>query len=96
MAEEKRGFTGSEAQQTARGEKLHGDVEQPVSAAEIAKSFSGIDYPASKVDLIKHAEGKGVRDHVLRRIETMVEKQYQSMADVEHEFSQAKKREPNT
>lgn len=91
--EEKRGTAGSEAQRTARGEKLQSETSQPVSAAEIAKSLGRIDYPARREDLQRHAEEKGAREEVVRRIEDMPEKSYQSMAEVEHEFSQAKKRE---
>ncbi len=36
-----------------------------VNPIELQKALGGMDYPASKEDLVKHAEGKDAGDEVL-------------------------------
>lgn len=88
---EDRGHSGSEAQRTARGKNMGNDTDQPVSAAEMAKSLGGIHFPADKRDLENHARQKGARNQIIETIRHMPDREYDSMADVEHEFSQAAK-----
>lgn len=90
MAEQKRGMAGSEAQRAARGETVGANVDQPVSAAELARSLKGIDFPANRDDLIKHAQRNDARPQVIDRLRGMAQKEYVSLADVEHEFHEAK------
>ena len=53
-----------------------------VSPAAIEKHLKGIDYPASKDDLVQHARGQDAPHEVLDVLEQMPQKQYGSPADV--------------
>ncbi len=76
-----------------RGEK-GGKVSanKTTSAASIAKSLKGIDFPADKNDLVKRAQqNKGQTedsDAIIDTINQLPDKKYNSMTDVEHEVGQ--------
>jgi predicted transcriptional regulator len=61
-----------------------------VSAIDISKSLSGIDFPANKQALVKHARGKHANQEVIDILESMPEQEYNNMADVEHAFGEVK------
>lgn len=73
-----------------RGEK-GGEVSanRTTSAAAVAKVLKGIDFPANKNDLVNHAkQNKGQTedsDSIIETINQLPDKQYNSMADVEHQ-----------
>ena len=52
------------------------------SAASVEKSLKGIDFPASKQDLINHAKKNNAPQEVLSILNDMPERQYQTAADV--------------
>ena len=52
------------------------------SPTNIAHHLGGIDFPAGKDDLIKHAEGKNADQDVMEILTQMPEREYGSMADV--------------
>ena len=52
------------------------------SPANVSHHLEGIDFPASKQDLIRQARDNGAGDDVLEVIEAMPQGQYASMADV--------------
>lgn len=52
------------------------------SPANVTKNLKGIDFPAEKQDLIKHAQHLKAEKVVLDEIKKMEERQYSSMADV--------------
>lgn len=52
------------------------------SPSNIARFLKGIDFPASKDDLVKHAKGNEAEDAVLEILSQMPEETYRSMADV--------------
>ncbi len=56
------------------------------SPAEVQKFLKGIRFPASKWDLIQHAEDNGAPVHVLDALDAMPDKQYESAADVAKGF----------
>ncbi len=56
------------------------------SVTSIMKHFQGIDFPASKQDLIKHAEKKGVDDAVMNLLNEMADREYNSITDVMKEY----------
>lgn len=52
------------------------------SPANIAKQLGGIDFPASKQDLVRHAEQGGSDPDAMEIIKQMPDRDYESMADV--------------
>lgn len=63
------------------------DTWPPVSPdSEIVRSLSGLDYPATRGDLVSKAREQGADDAVLRRLDSMEERVYQSVGDVEDAF----------
>lgn len=52
------------------------------SPANVTKNLKGIDFPAEKQDLIKHAQHNKAEKVVLEEIQKMEERKYGSMADV--------------
>ncbi len=61
-----------------------------VSAIDISKSLSGIDFPANKRTLVEHARGKQANQEVIDILENLPEQEYNNMADVEHAFGEVK------
>lgn len=53
-----------------------------VNPIQIQKFLKGMDYPASKQDLIKHAEKQGADDNVRDVLGRLPDEQYQTPADV--------------
>ncbi len=58
-----------------------------VNPIELQKALGGMDYPASKEDLVKHAEGKNADDEVLSFLRGLPDRQYETPADVNKEIS---------
>lgn len=58
------------------------------SPANVTKHLKGIDFPASKQDLLKHAQQLKAEQVVIDEIQQMAERQYNSMADVMKAFGQ--------
>jgi hypothetical protein len=52
------------------------------SPANVAKFLKGIDFPASKQDLVKHAKKNNAEKPVLEELDNMPEGEYGNMADV--------------
>lgn len=52
------------------------------STATIAQSLSGIDFPASKQDLVEHAKKNSADQEILEALQQMPDSQYSNMADV--------------
>lgn len=77
------------------GEFLKGDAAMPqsggsVSAAEVEKYIGGIDFPASKDQLIDHARDKGAPKEVLELMQDFPDQQYGSAIDVSRGVGQVK------
>lgn len=53
-----------------------------VNPVQIQKYLSGVDYPASKEDLIKRARDQGADDSVQQTLQQIPDQQYQTPADV--------------
>ena len=49
---------------------------------EVEKSLKGMDYPAKKEDLIKHAQQQGANQDVLETLKDLPEENFQSPIDV--------------
>jgi hypothetical protein len=59
-----------------------------VNPVQIQKYLRGVDYPASKEDLIKHAEREGADQSVLSMLERLPDGRYQTPADVSEAIGQ--------
>lgn len=57
-----------------------------VSPIEIQKHLKGMDYPASKQDLIEHAEGQGADDQIRSLLEQLPDQEYETPAEVNKEI----------
>ncbi|TGU70544.1 DUF2795 domain-containing protein [Geomonas terrae] len=56
------------------------------SPANVTKHLKGIDFPAEKQELLKHAQHMKAEKVVLDEIQKMEEREYDSMADVMKSF----------
>lgn len=52
------------------------------SPANVAKQLAGIDFPAGKEDLIRHAQKGGTDADAMEVLKQMPDRRYESMADV--------------
>lgn len=57
------------------------------SPIDIQKALGGMDYPASKEDIVSHAKGKGADDSVLETLGNLPDREYDSPTDVNKEAS---------
>ncbi|MHA7281867.1 DUF2795 domain-containing protein [Arthrobacter sp. TMS2-4] len=57
------------------------------SPIDIQKALGGVDYPASKADLVKHAKDKGADGTVLETLENLPDREFDSPTDVTKEAS---------
>ena len=57
------------------------------SPIDIQKALGGMDYPASKEALVKHAKDKGADDAVLDTLGNLPDREYDSPTDVNKEAS---------
>lgn len=56
------------------------------SPANVMKHLKGMDFPADKKELIKHAKDLKADKDVMDELQKMSERQYGSMADVMKEY----------
>jgi hypothetical protein len=56
------------------------------SPANVTKNLKGIDFPAEKQDLLKHAQHMKAEKVVLDEIQKMEDREYGNMADVMKSF----------
>ncbi|MBD1912497.1 MULTISPECIES: DUF2795 domain-containing protein [unclassified Leptolyngbya] len=61
-----------------------------VSPIDITKALGGMDFPASKQELVDHANGKKVDKEVLDLLKRLPDQQYETMRDVEHAYSEVR------
>jgi hypothetical protein len=55
---------------------------------EIQKHLKGIDYPASKEEIIQHAEENGIDDDLRSLLEELPEDEYETPTDVSKAIGQ--------
>ena len=53
-----------------------------VSPIDIQKALSGMDYPASKEDIVRHAEQQGSDKEVLEALKKIEDRQYDGPSGV--------------
>jgi len=80
MGGEKGGQRGGEA-------SLH---SEKVSASEFAMYMKGVNFPASKQQIIQMAKSNGAPENVISFMNRIPEKQYTRVTEVEEEFSKLK------
>lgn len=56
------------------------------SPANVTKHLKGINFPANKNELVKHAKKEGADKQVLDELHSFEDREYGSMADVMKEF----------
>ena len=49
---------------------------------QVQKFLSGMDYPASKDEIVKHAKSKGADENIMDTLEQLPEEDYETPADV--------------
>jgi hypothetical protein len=49
---------------------------------EVEKSLKGIDFPAKKEDLVKHAQKQGANQEVIETIKSLPEEEFHNAVDV--------------
>jgi hypothetical protein len=53
---------------------------------QIQKFLKGVDYPATKKELIENAKKAGADENILASLEQLPDKEFQTPADVSEEF----------
>jgi len=53
-----------------------------VNPIQLQKHLKGVDYPASKEDLLEHAKQQGADENALSALEQLPDEQYQTPAEV--------------
>lgn len=53
-----------------------------VNPIELQKHLKGMDYPASKQDLVQHAQDQGADQNIRSMLEQLPDEQYETPADV--------------
>jgi hypothetical protein len=63
------------------------------SPSNVTHHLKGIDFPASRDDLVKHARRQGAERDVLDTLEKLPDEQYRSMADVMKGYGRERREE---
>jgi hypothetical protein len=53
-----------------------------VSPIDIQKALSGMDYPASKDDIVRHAESSGANQEVIEALKKIDDREYEGPSGV--------------
>jgi hypothetical protein len=53
-----------------------------VNPIQVQKYLGGLDYPASKDDVVDHARNRGADDNIISTLQQMKEEQFQTPAEV--------------
>ncbi|ACK73516.1 conserved hypothetical protein [Gloeothece citriformis PCC 7424] len=61
-----------------------------ISAVDISKLFAGMDFPASKQDLVNRANQENANQELKDIVSQMPDREYETMADVEKGFGEVK------
>lgn len=59
-----------------------------VNPIQVQKFLDGMDYPVSKDDLVKYAQGKGADENVLNTLRRLPEQDYETPVDVSEAIGQ--------
>jgi hypothetical protein len=62
---------------------MAGNQDNPIQPQiDVQKHLKGMDYPAKKEDLVRHAEQQGAPEEILALLEELPERTYDSPAEV--------------
>ncbi|NTW02581.1 MAG: DUF2795 domain-containing protein [Oscillochloris sp.] len=61
-----------------------------VNPIQVQKFLKGIDYPAHKQELVKHAKKEGADDHVCATLDQLPDQKYKTPAEVSKAIGQIK------
>ncbi len=59
-----------------------------VNPIQVQKFLGGMDYPANKDEIVKHAKSKGADEKVMETLEQLPEDDYETPADVSKAIGQ--------
>jgi len=59
------------------------------SPANVAHYLKGVDFPAKKQDLVKHAQSQKADEEVLETLKNLPDQEYGNMADVMKGYGQS-------
>ncbi|ALD93535.1 DUF2795 domain-containing protein [Cupriavidus gilardii] len=80
------GKSGSSGKGAAQGGKGgEGGREEP-SPIDVQKSLKGIDFPATKDDILSRARDGGASEEVMAELEQLPERDYDSPAEISREL----------
>ena len=60
-----------------------------VNPIQVQKFLGGINYPAGKDEIVRHAEGQGADENILSVLRQIPDRQYDGPNAVSHEISEA-------
>lgn len=55
---------------------------------QVQKFLSGMDYPASKEEVVKHAKSKGADENMMQTLEQLPDESFETPADVSKAIGQ--------
>jgi len=76
--------------QSGRSDETNFDsTDSIVSATELQEALSGIEFPASRQDLVDQANDNGADQSVISALETLPDREYHAVTEVQQAFSGA-------
>lgn len=79
------GSSGKGAEQGGKGGGGGGGREEP-SPIDVQKSLKGIDFPATKDDILSRARDGGASEEIMAELEQLPERDYDSPAEISREL----------
>lgn len=55
-----------------------------INPIELQKHLKGLDYPASKDDIVRHAESNGAEEEILDTLRSLKDGTYEKPTDINH------------
>lgn len=80
------GKSGSSGKGAAQGGKGGGGGREEPSPIDVQKSLKGIDFPATKDDILSRARDGGASEEVMAELEQLPERDYDSPAEISREL----------
>jgi hypothetical protein len=77
----------TQGQESSRQRGTQGNGQ--ISAADVDRALCGMDYPLSKSDILAYAQSHGCRTQVLRALEGLPERVYETLTEVEADLGLA-------
>jgi hypothetical protein len=90
-------LSGKRTRQETRNvlmQKGEDDYMPHVSPVEVEKCFKGMNYPAKKEDLIKHAQQQGANQDVMEVLKEMRDQDFNSPIDVSKAVGEIDRQQP--